>query len=87
MDYKNIDKRSPKNAHFTVNHGKKWMWEGRNEPLRTRHIKPNIKFCGGSIMIWECIISKGVGLIEKTEGRMTVVDYFKSKLIMLAKFI
>lgn len=42
-------------------------------------IKPAIKFSGGSKIIWKCIMSEGVSLLEKIEGKMIAVDYVKSK--------
>jgi transposase len=50
--------------------GLKWCWKRARQPLEDRHVIPTVKFGGGSVMVWGCISSQGVGEIIKVEGLM-----------------
>ncbi|KAL1923169.1 uncharacterized protein VTP21DRAFT_9545 [Calcarisporiella thermophila] len=47
------------------NERREWFWKKRNEPLQERHIQPTIKHGGGSIMIWGCMTSYGIGRVSR----------------------
>ena len=50
--------------------GKQYYWKRPEEPLNRFHIKPTVKFGGGSVMIWACFTSRGVGGFCKIDGTM-----------------
>ncbi|CAB5191649.1 unnamed protein product [Rhizophagus irregularis] len=50
--------------------GREWCWRDPNLPLKSQHVKPTVKFGGGSIMIWGCMGAFGVGKYCKIDGRM-----------------
>jgi transposase len=55
--------------------GLKWCWKRARQPLEDRHVIPTVKFGGGSVMVWGCISSQGVGEIIKVEGLMNSAQY------------
>jgi len=50
--------------------GRQYCWKRPGEPLRDEHVKPTVKFGGGSIMVWGCFSSFGFGNIVRIYGRM-----------------
>ena len=47
------------------------------EPIRDHHITPTRKFCGGSIMIWGCMLSSGVGFMCRIDTSVNAEVYEK----------
>lgn len=45
------------------------------EPLRDRHVIPTQKFGGGSIMLWGCMSSAGVGYLARIDGSVNADMY------------
>lgn len=63
--------------------GREWTWRASGESLKPRHVKPTLKFGGGSIMVWGCMAAKGAGLIHRIYDRMTArsyIDILRDKL-------
>ncbi len=50
--------------------GREYCWKKPGEPLRDHHVKPTVKFGWGSIMVWGCFTSDGVGNICRIYGHM-----------------
>ena len=50
--------------------GREYSWKKPGEPLRDHHVKPTVKFGWGSIMVWGCFTSDGVGNICRIYGHM-----------------
>ena len=50
--------------------GHKWAWKKAGEGLSNRLVKETVKFDGGSVMMWGCIMWQGVGFATKIDGRM-----------------
>lgn len=50
--------------------GREYCWKRPSEPLKDCHIKPTVKFGGGSIMVWGCFTSQGVGNLCWIQGKM-----------------
>jgi transposase len=50
--------------------GREWCWKEPNSPLKPQHVKPTVKFGGGSVMVWGCMGEFGIGRCCKIEGRM-----------------
>ena len=40
-----------------------------------RAVKQTIKHGGGSLMLWRCMTSRGVGDLQKVDGRLNAKDY------------
>jgi len=55
--------------------GCKRVWRYPKSPLQDWHIRPVVKFGGGSVMVWGCITSRGMGKIVFIEGRMNAQHY------------
>lgn len=55
--------------------GHQWAWKKPGEPLSDRMVKPSLKFGGGSIMIWGCMLWEGVGYATRIEGKMDAQLY------------
>ena len=51
-------------------HGRKWVWKKAGEGLSDRQVEGTLKFGGGSLMIWGCILWEGFEDACKIDGRM-----------------
>jgi transposase len=50
--------------------GRRWAWKHPSRQLSIDYIKPTLKFGGGSLMMWGCMTSFGVGHACRIEGNM-----------------
>jgi transposase len=50
--------------------GRKWVWKRAGEGLSDRLVSGTVKFGGGSVMIWGCMMWDGPGYCVKIDGRM-----------------
>ena len=57
--------------------GRKYYWKEAHEPIRDSHVIPTMKFGGGSIMVWGCFSSDGIGYLCRINGRMDSKLYEK----------
>jgi transposase len=57
--------------------GKRWTWKKRGEPMKPHHLAEFTKHGGGSLMVWGCITSKGVGYLCRIDGGMDADLYCK----------
>lgn len=55
--------------------GRQWVWRTPGEKLQPQHVQPTLKFGGGSIMVWGCMMAQGVGTLHLILGRMTAASY------------
>lgn len=57
-----------------INHvgsdGRKWAWKKAGEGLSDRLVEDTLKFGGGSVMMWGCMMWDGVGYACKVDGTM-----------------
>jgi transposase len=57
-----------------INHlgsdGRKWAWKKAGEGLSDRLVQGTVKFGGGSVMVWGCMMWEGPGMACKIDGRM-----------------
>jgi hypothetical protein len=62
-----------------VNHlgpdGIKWAWKKPGEGLSDHLVEPAVKFGGGSLMMWGCMLWEGVGYATKIEGSLDAKLY------------
>jgi transposase len=57
--------------------GRKWAWKKPGEGLSDRLVEGTLKFGGGSVMVWGCMMWDGVGFACKIDGRMDGELYVK----------
>jgi len=50
--------------------GRKWVWKKKGEGLSDRLVQGKVKFGGGSLMMWGCMMWNGVGYATKIDGKM-----------------
>jgi transposase len=50
--------------------GIKWAWKKPGEGLSEHLVEPTVKFGGGSLMMWGCMLWEGVGYATRIEGNM-----------------
>jgi transposase len=55
--------------------GRNWVWKKRGSALTERHVQGTVKFGGGSLMMWGCMTSHGVGYACRIDGRMDAALY------------
>jgi transposase len=57
--------------------GRQYCWKRPKDPLQDAHVKPTVKFGGGSIFVWGCFTSSGVGYLVRIEGGLDAELYCK----------
>jgi hypothetical protein len=57
--------------------GRKWVWKKAGESLSERLVQGTLKFGGGCIMVWGCMLWEGVGYACKIDGKMDADLYVK----------
>jgi transposase len=57
--------------------GRKWAWKRPGEGLSDRLVEGTLKFGGGSVMVWGCMMWEGTGYAVKIDGRMDGDLYIK----------
>jgi transposase len=50
--------------------GRKWVWKRAGEGLSDRVVEETVKFGGGNLMFWGCMMWEGPGYGTKIDGRM-----------------
>src|SRR5580700_3442428 len=55
--------------------GREWVYKFPGEGLTDRLVKETVKFGGGSVMVWGCMVWEGVGYACKIDGRMDAELY------------
>ena len=49
---------------------RKWVWKGEGEGLSDRLVEGTVKFGGGSVMLWGCMLWDVPGYACRIDGRM-----------------
>jgi transposase len=57
--------------------GRKWAWKKQGEGLSDRLVEGTVKFGGGSLMMWGCMLWEGPGFACKIDGKMDGDLYIK----------
>jgi hypothetical protein len=53
----------------------RYRWRKRGAPLSAADVQPTVKHGGGSIMVWGCLTSKGVGNLCRIRGGLDAELY------------
>lgn len=48
--------------------GRQYCWKKRGESIQDHHIAPTVKHGGGSVIVWGCMASHGVGFLCRIDG-------------------
>ncbi|XP_065363321.1 uncharacterized protein LOC135956697 [Calliphora vicina] len=68
--------------------GQTYVWRKPNTELQNQNLKPTVKHGGGSVMVWACMSSSGVGnlqFIETTMNKDVYLDILKANLLQSAE--
>lgn len=57
--------------------GRQMIWRKKNEELKSYNLLPTVKHGGGSVMVWGCISTAGVGELVFIESIMNAEVYLK----------
>jgi hypothetical protein len=57
--------------------GRKWVWKKQGEGLSDRVVEGTVKFGGGNLMMWGCMLWEGPGFACKIDGKMDGDLYIK----------
>ena len=55
--------------------GCSWVWKRPGEPFTSRLAKPTVKYGGGSLMLWGCILWEGIGFSTRIQGTLNAELY------------
>ena len=55
--------------------GRKWVWKEAGEGLTDRQVEGTVKFGGGNLMMWGCMLWEGIGYATRIEGKMDAQLY------------
>ncbi|GFT64804.1 transposable element Tcb2 transposase [Trichonephila clavipes] len=61
------------NIHGSDGHQK--VWRQANAALEPKNMRGTVKHCGGSIMVWGCMVATGVGNLVIIDGIMNQYSY------------
>ena len=50
--------------------GRLWYWKKPGERLKRQHVRETLKYGGGSLMVWGCMLYSGVGWMCRIDGGM-----------------
>ena len=59
---------------FNAN-GRSWCWINERESVLDCAVKQIVKHGGGSVMLWSCMISRGLGDLQRVERCINAKDY------------
>ena len=57
------------------NKHQRWVWSRQKDSHTEKHLIPNVKYGGGSLMLWGCFSSKGPGHLVRIHGIMDSIKY------------
>ena len=78
LDHGRLKRRSMvrlRQIQYFESHGKEYYWRKPGEPLGDEHVKPTVKFGGGSIMVWGCMTYQGAGYLCKIDNGLDAKLY------------
>ena len=76
-DWKKVVWSDETKVNWLGSDSRKWAWKKPREGLSDRLVKGTLKFGGGSVMVWGCMMWEGTGYAVKIDGRMDADLYTK----------
>lgn len=55
--------------------GRQWCWRRSGQEYDDIYVQKKVKHGGGSIMVWGCVTSRGVGRLHRIDGKMDADKY------------
>jgi transposase len=55
--------------------GRSWYWINDKENVPNCAVKQTVKHGRGSVMLWSCMTSRGLGDLQRVEGHINAKDY------------
>lgn len=68
--------------------GRSYVWRKKNTELEKENLRPTVKHGGGSVLVWGCMSSAGVGSLDFIDGIMDhqqYIDILKRNLLPSAQ--
>uniref|UniRef100_A0A8C5WK94 Transposase Tc1-like domain-containing protein n=1 Tax=Leptobrachium leishanense TaxID=445787 RepID=A0A8C5WK94_9ANUR len=53
----------------------RYVWRRKNKAYEEKNTLPTVKHGGGSIMLWGCFASAGIGKLQRVQGTMNSLQY------------
>src|SRR6266481_644453 len=69
-DWKRVVWSDETNINNLGSDGRKWVWKRAGEGLSDRLVEGTVKFGGGSLMLWGCMMWEGPGYATRIDWRM-----------------
>jgi len=69
-DWKRVVWSDETKINHLGSYGRKWVWKKAGEGLTDRLVEGTVKFGGGNLMLWGCMLWEGPGFATKIDGRM-----------------
>ena len=57
--------------------GKVTVWRKKNTRFEKKNVSPTVKYGGGSVMVWACFSSNGIGNMVFIDGKMDSLVYVR----------
>src|SRR3979490_2641759 len=93
-DWKKVVWSDETKINYLGSDSRKWAWKRAGEGLSDRLVEGIVKFGGGSVMVWGCMLWDGPGYACKIDGRMDGdlssrfwMMNFKKLLLIMAKLL
>ena len=74
-DWNNVIWSDETKVSLHSNDGRDRTFRKSGEPLRDHNVSPTKKFGGGSLMLWGCMLSRGVGYLCRIDGGVDAEMY------------
>ena len=69
-DWKRVVQSDETKINCLGSDGKKWVWKRAGEGLSDRLVEGAVKFGGGSVMLWGCMLWDGPGYASRIDDRI-----------------
>jgi transposase len=74
-DWKSVAWSDESKVNRLGSDGRQWVWKKAKENLNDRLVQGTLKFGGGSLMVWGCMLWEGVGNLVRIDGGLDAPLY------------